>query len=107
MRHLVLLLCLVVVSLPAHALRCGGRVIQTGDSTLRLTEFCGQPARIEERETRLQVERYDTRRGEYYTDYVSEPFELWTYNFGPRRLVNIIEVRNGVIKVIRTGGYGF
>ncbi len=107
MRRLAFFLCLLVVALPAHALRCGGRVVQTGDSSLRLIQFCGEPARVENREDRIAIERYDSRRGEYYTEYVSEPYELWTYNFGPRRFINIIEIRDGVIRDIRTGGYGF
>lgn len=107
MRNLVLLGCLLLVAAPAQALRCGNSVISEGDSTLRLKRFCGEPAQVEQREDRVAVERYDGVRQTYYTDYIAQPYEVWTYNFGPRRFINRIEVRDGVIKSIKTGGYGY
>ncbi|MCF7977160.1 MAG: DUF2845 domain-containing protein [Chromatiaceae bacterium] len=107
MRHLALIGCLLLAAAPAHALRCGNSVISEGDSTLRLKRFCGEPAQVEQREDRVAVERYDSSRQHYYTDYVVKPYEIWTYNFGPRRFINRIEVRDGVIKQITTGGYGY
>ncbi len=107
MRNLILFGCLLLAAAPAQALRCGNNLISEGDSTLRLKQFCGEPAQVEQREDRIAVERYDSGRQHYYTDYVAEPYEIWTYNFGPRRFINRIEVRNGVIKRITTGGYGF
>jgi hypothetical protein len=91
----------------AYALRCGGRVVSEGDSSLRLREYCGNPAQIEQREERVEVERYDSLHQRYYREQQVKPYEIWIYNFGPQRLINRIEVRDGVIKRITTGGYGY
>jgi hypothetical protein len=107
MRRAILMSCLLAAALPAHALRCGSSVISEGDSTLRLTQFCGQPAQVEQHEERVAVQRYDQYRNTYYTDYVVKPYEVWVYNFGPRRFINRIEIRDGVIKTITKGGYGY
>ncbi|NEX15108.1 MAG: hypothetical protein C1943_00355 [Halochromatium sp.] len=107
MHRWALLSCLLLIAAPAQALRCGNSAISEGDSTLRLKQLCGEPAQIEQREDRIAVERYDPQRQHYYTDYVAKPYEIWTYNFGPRRFINRIEVRDGAIKRITTGGYGY
>ncbi len=107
MRQVMLLSCLLLVALPAHALRCGSNVISEGDSTLRLTRFCGQPVQVEQHEERIAVQRYDQLRKTYYTEYVAQPYEVWVYNFGPRRFINRIEIRDGIINKITTGGYGY
>lgn len=107
MRHLVLLSCLLLAAAPAYALRCGNSVISEGDSTLRLRQICGDPTQIEQREDRIPVQRYDSLQQTYFTDYVVQPYEIWSYNFGPRRFISRIEIRDGVIKSITSGGYGY
>lgn len=107
MRGALLITLALMLAGPAHALRCGNSVISEGDSTLRLTRFCGQPTQIEQREDRVPVRSYDPINGNYYTEYTVEPYEIWVYNFGPRRFINRIEIRDGQIKRITTGGYGY
>jgi hypothetical protein len=103
----VLLLCLILTATPAAALRCGTSVVSEGDSTLRLLERCGEPTQVERFEHQAPVKRYDPLHERYYTDYAAEPYEIWTYNFGPRRLITHIRVRHGKIERIDTGGYGY
>ncbi len=107
MRKLILLSSLIFAATPAQALRCGNSVISEGDSTLRLQRFCGEPAQVEQHENRVAVDRYDSVRQRHYTDYVAQPYEVWIYNFGPNRFINRIEIRNGMIERIATGGYGY
>ena len=33
--------------------------------------------------------------------------ETWTYDFGPRALVRFVQVRDGRVTGVRTGGYGY
>ncbi len=35
------------------------------------------------------------------------PVEIWTYNFGPQRLMQRIRFENGVIVKMESLGYGF
>ena len=47
MRNLYIAVIIVLIAWgltkPAHALRCGNRVISAGDSVLKVFEHCGQP----------------------------------------------------------------
>jgi hypothetical protein len=33
--------------------------------------------------------------------------ETWTYDFGPRAFVRYVQVRDGRVTGVRTGGYGY
>ncbi|TVQ94291.1 MAG: DUF2845 domain-containing protein [Chromatiaceae bacterium] len=105
----LLLCCLLTVLLapPAWALRCGTSVVSRGDPSLVLRERCGEPDQIDRFENRRAIERYNHATGTYVTEYVADPYEVWTYNFGPRRFITRITVRRGLVEAIETGGYGF
>jgi len=92
---------------PAHALRCGNYLVTEGDSSARLRQVCGAPTQLEQVDERVPVSRYDRVRDIYYTDYVLEPYEIWTYNFGPRRFMMRIQVRQGKVTDIQSLGYGY
>lgn len=98
---------LLGMAAPAHALRCGNYLVAEGDPSTRLRQVCGAPAHIERIDERIPVRRYDPRRDEYYNDSVIEPYEIWTYNFGPRRFMMRIVVRRGVVTDIQSLGYGY
>lgn len=91
----------------AWALRCGNSLVSENDSTQRLVQVCGEPTRIEKLEERRAVRVFDRHVNEYVTVFETVPYEVWTYNFGPRRFISRITVRNGVIRHIESGGYGF
>lgn len=107
--RLLLLCCLLALlaSTPAWALRCGTAVVSRGDSSLVLRERCGEPDQIDRFENRRAIERLDRATGSYVTEFVSAPYEVWTYNFGPRRFITRITIRRGLVEAIETGGYGF
>jgi hypothetical protein len=107
MRRLLLVLCCLAAVSPAHALRCGTGVVNPGDSTLKLLHLCGQPTLKEQQSRRVLQRTYDRIRGAYYDDYISVPYEVWTYNFGPRRFIQLITIEDGKIKDIESGGYGY
>ncbi|MCS4502562.1 DUF2845 domain-containing protein [Arhodomonas aquaeolei] len=80
----------------ATGLRCGSRLIQPGDSTLRVARHCGEPDYIEHR-----AEAFVPGTG-----YVSD-VEAWYYNRGPQQFLRILTFRNGELVREETGGYGF
>jgi hypothetical protein len=107
MRRIFLLCCCLALSAPAHALRCGTNVVSEGDSTMTLLHHCGEPTMREQQERRVLSRRYDSLRGVYYDDYILVPYEIWTYNFGPRRFIQRITIEGGRIRSIEGAGYGY
>jgi len=98
---------LVLCALPAHALRCGNNIVGEGDSTMLLLRNCGEPTLKEHFVNRTPVETYDRARGKYFTAYDEQPYDVWTYNFGPRRFVQRITIKGGKIHSIESQGYGY
>ncbi len=94
----------------ALALRCQGRIVSLGDHALRVRNVCGEPTHIEIFQEVLPVLRYDP-----HCFFVHHPFcahtiylttEVWTYDFGPGRLVYFLTFRQGKLVHMETGGYG-
>jgi hypothetical protein len=104
---LSLLACLALSALPAHALRCGNNIVSEGDSTMRLLRNCGEPTLKEQFVDRMPVRTYDQVNNAYYTAYDEQPYDVWTYNFGPRRFVQRITIKSGKIHRIESQGYGY
>ena len=72
------------------------RVIQTGDTKYEVIIKLGRPEYTERRE----IERSKrTRLGDLLIQTI--PYEEWTYNFGPRRLIRHVIFENG--RVVRVG----
>jgi len=107
MRRILLLCCFLILAAPAYALRCGNGIVDTGDTTLKLVRLCGQPTLKEQQQRRVLTRSYDRVRGLYFDDYLSVPYEVWTYNFGPQRFVQRITIEDGKIKQIESSGYGY
>jgi hypothetical protein len=104
---LSLLACLALCALPVHALRCGNNIVSQGDSTMLLLRNCGEPTLKEQFVDRVPVRAYDQVRNESYTTYDEQPYDVWTYNFGPRRFVQRITIKGGKIYRIESQGYGY
>jgi hypothetical protein len=107
--RLIALLCLCSVTAPvlAENLRCGSHIVSKGDSALVLRQRCGAPTQVDRYENKSAVQRYDRLANTYITEQLADPYEIWTYNFGPRRLIARVTVRGGLVKSIVTGGRGF
>ncbi|MGB5832961.1 MAG: DUF2845 domain-containing protein [Thiohalocapsa sp.] len=104
---LSLLACLALFALPAHALRCGTKVVSEGDSTMLLLRNCGQPTLKEQFVDRIPVRTYDKVHNKYYTAYDEQPYDVWTYNFGTQRFIQRITIKGGKIHRIESQGYGY
>lgn len=97
----------MVNSLSAYGLRCENHLVDIGDSSSRLTQYCGQPLQVERFNARVPIRTYDRFRDEYIVEYVNEPYEIWTYNFGSQRFLMHITIRKGVVTEIESDGYGY
>ncbi len=90
--------------------------MSSGDSTHVVHAKCGAPQATEHR-TETEVVRRRvvvpcrTPVGggvcvEEQEHYVTHDIETWTYDFGPSRLIHYATFVDGVLRDVRTGGYG-
>jgi hypothetical protein len=107
---------LLLASDPAHALRCGNKLVVKGMLESEVHAHCGEPTAT--RDLGYVVKafhplghrlphdgvlfRYGT--GNYYQEVqVTE----YIYNFGPRKLMRRLRFENGVLTKVETMGYGY
>jgi len=102
-----LILILLLVSGPAHALRCGARLITEGDTRLEVRERCGEPTQMdqwtEEQTVTVHDDSVNLRRRREVTVQVEE----WIYNFGPQRFMQRLLFHDGKLVDIEALGRGF
>jgi hypothetical protein len=109
-RHRAFVACLALALLPALAsadsMRCGSKVISEGDSIDRVLQYCGEPA--ERRRTYIvRQPRFEVGSQEYSFPGEEEvPVDLWTYDFGPNKLMMRVRMIAGEVDSIETLGYG-
>jgi hypothetical protein len=101
-----LLSLLLGASLPAHAFRCGTRIISPGDHSSKVLQFCGEPDAVQ---SRLAQRSFVADVGHVFIPGFVEDvwIEEWTYNFGSHRLMRLVRLENGVVADIRHLGYGY
>ena len=105
---------------PAFAFRCGAKLVTEGDHYSKVLKYCGEPIGVQERviyregRTRppLRVDgpngvQVDREVLAYDRSYVEVAVEEWTYNFGPRRLMQLVRFENGFVVEVDQLGYGF
>jgi hypothetical protein len=92
----------------ADAMRCGNRLVTFGDTRSAVRSICGEPSDVETR-TIVRRPTYDLNgRVIYYGHgYVEVPIEVWTYNFGPYKLIRRVRFVDGRVDEIETLGYGY
>lgn len=92
---------------PAHAFRCGTRIITRGDHADKLLEFCGEPTSVQTRLAQRGLLTSDLRHI-YIPGYVEDVvIEEWTYNLGPNQLMRLVRLENGFVADIKQLGYGY
>jgi hypothetical protein len=107
----------VACALPWHlsfaddTLRCGSKIIHTGDGKDKVRTLCGEPTDIAfvgtiERRTIPDSRSYD---GQYYYGpaWSEQPVEVWTYNFGPNKLLRKLRFVGNELVNITTDGHGY
>jgi hypothetical protein len=100
----------LLLALPAHAdaMRCGSRLVSDGATRTKVRELCGEPSDVTTR-TILRRPYYDYHgRIIHFGDGLIEvPVEVWTYNFGPYKLMRRVRFVDGLVEEIETLGYGY
>jgi hypothetical protein len=100
------LAALLVVCAPAAAdsMRCGSKLMSDGDPVDKVAAYCGPPSSVERREI---LRPYGYHRG--YTVHASYEVsvEIWTYNFGPHRLMYRLRFEDGLLVDVDTLSHGY
>lgn len=125
---LVALIACFPLSAVAQSLQCGEKTISEGTTQAEVTARCGQPAQIQHQTIYSEGgtataggpapiggpagppapgKPIPTLPGIGTRSATEFPVELWTYNFGPTRLMQRIRFENGVVVHIESLGYGF
>ncbi len=103
-------------TLPAHAFRCGTRLISVGDSKFRVLSKCGDPTHIdiweEERIFRdFHTPKYTDSENQHYREFFvvkqQVTIERWTYNLGALKFIRHLTFENGSLVKIITGEHGY
>jgi hypothetical protein len=84
---------------------CEPSALRVGASTYDLLSLCGEPVFRDAREELVSVVEGDGPRVAGAS--ALRVTETWTYDFGPRSLVRLVQVRDGRVTAVRTGGYGY
>jgi hypothetical protein len=93
----VVILTLLPTLALGQSIRCGSELITRGTSQAKVAALCGQPT---------QVVRPAVSNGvEPGVSDVEE--EIWVYNFGPNKLMQRIQFRNGIVANIDSVEYGY
>jgi hypothetical protein len=111
-------LCLAAVlwllaAAPAWAddtMRCGSRLVSTGDAKSRVRALCGEPTDVAFGGVigRRSSASHSYRDYAFYgPTWVELPVEIWTYNFGSSRLVRRLRFVGDELVDIRTDGHGY
>ena len=99
MRRAWMLAALLFVGRAAWAddgLRCGPRLVSTGETEGQVAEKCGPPTEVRRRYASSRV------RGAFLHVVI----DVWTYDFGPLEFIRILSFEDGVLKYVEVGGYG-
>lgn len=103
-------------SQPAHALRCGTRLVKDGMLESHVIEICGAP--VSRLELGYVLRPYILKRpaGNFgthgtkrvYGGYHQQlPVTELVFNFGPRKLMRIMRFEGSRLTSIETAGYGY
>jgi hypothetical protein len=102
----MLLLAAFAVAGPAAAdsMRCGTKLLTDGDPFDKVEALCGSPTSIERREI---LRPYGYHRGVTVHSSYEVSVEIWTYNFGPHKLMYRLRFEDGLIVDIDTLSHGY
>jgi hypothetical protein len=90
----------------ADALRCGSKLISEGDPIEKVRQYCGEP--VATKRTWITRQPRFEYGGQEIPFEGSEdvPVDLWTYDFGPNKLMRRIRFVAGKVESIETLEHG-
>ncbi|HKZ73889.1 MAG TPA: DUF2845 domain-containing protein [Steroidobacteraceae bacterium] len=93
---------------PAHAFRCGTKLVHEGDTRGQVISKCGEPAEIDQRSILRRPVFWIGGRPFHVGDgFVDVSVEIWVYNLGPNKLMRRVRFEDGLVVEIETLGYGY
>jgi len=95
------IICVIPFVSNAGSMRCGNKIIVTGDDSAEVLVKCGKPLVIE---NVAIEEKKDTKITEENSEKkIETKVEKWTYNLGKGTLLKILTFRNGILDSIESG----
>jgi hypothetical protein len=88
----------------ADSMRCGSKLLTDGDPLDKVEALCGPPASIERREI---LRPYGYHRGVTVHSSYEVSVEIWTYNFGPHKLMYRLRFEDGLLVDVDTLSHGY
>jgi len=90
-------------------MRCGNRLVTTGDGKDKVRALCGEPTSVSFAGVQSAPRNY---YGPYDYSYfgfgwIEVPVEIWTYNLGPHKLLRKLRFVGDELDYISTDGYGY
>jgi hypothetical protein len=90
----------------ADALRCGSKLIVEGDPIEKVLQYCGEPVATK-RTYIIRQPRFEYGGQEIpFRGEEEVPVDLWTYDFGPNKLMRRIRFVAGKVDSIETLEHG-
>jgi len=102
--------CASAPALADDSMRCGNRLVSTGDPKDKVRALCGEPQDVSFAGVIRGPAYYDGGPYDYSwigPTWVDLPVEVWTYNFGSSKLLRRLRFVGDELKEIRTDGYGY
>jgi hypothetical protein len=88
----------------ADSMRCGSKLMTDGDPEDKVEAYCGQPASIQRHEI---LRGYGYHNGIPVNASYEVSVELWTYNFGPNKLMYRLRFEDGLLVDVDTLSHGY
>jgi hypothetical protein len=91
------------------SMRCGTRIVRSGDGKDKVRSLCGEPTSTSFAGM-VGYPSYYYRPYDYFyvtPGWLEVPVEIWTYNFGPTKLLRKLRFVGDELTEIRTDGYGY
>ncbi len=112
------LLLALLATVPAHAFRCGNKLVREDMHEQQVRRACGEPTTVRHLGTAVRSVEIPTRRRlipgvsteryGYYGYYTQEVvITEYVYNFGPRKFMRRLLFEGGVLVSIEKIGYGY
>ena len=108
---------LTLVCMPAHAFRCGNRIVVKNMHEVEVLKACGEPTTMRHvgrtlRSINIPIERglgggWTTRNFPGYGVAQEVMVTEYVYNFGPRKLMRRLLFEGGILLSIESLGYGY
>jgi hypothetical protein len=92
----------------AQSVVCAGRIIGEGTSRAEVVAACGDPAQVDHKSVYNGAAVVTGGSPNAIVgSTVEAQIEIWTYNFGPNKLMQRIRFEDGVVVRIESLGYGY